>query len=178
MKEGSRILGIDDAAFEFEDDKTFLVGVVYRGTEFVEDIVTEEVEVDGYDATEAVISLYRKCKNPGQVKAVLTDGISFAGFNLVDIHEVAEELDVPVIAVTANEPDREDFRATMERTGNQDPVFDRFEEAEPLELKDGTAYIQHAGIELEDARKVVRRTTIHGLSPEAIRVAHMIGRTL
>ncbi len=178
MKQGARVLGIDDAAFEFEDDRTFLVGVVYRGTEFIEDIVIEEVEVDGYDATEAVIRLYRGCKNPGQIKAVMTDGISFAGFNLVDIHQVSEELDVPVIAVTANKPNREDFRATMERTGNKDERFDKFDDAEPLELKDGTAYLQFAGIELADAKQVVKDTTIHGLSPEPIRVAHMIGRAL
>jgi endonuclease V-like protein UPF0215 family len=177
MKTGIRVLGIDDAAFEFDDRETFLTGVVYRGTEFIEDIRTAPIQVDGEDATGKVIELFRSCNNPRQIKAILLDGISFAGFNLVDIEEVAEELEKPVIVVTANEPDREDFRATMERTGNYDEVFEKFEEAREIELEDGTAYIQCWGTDIESARRVVKNSVIHGLVPEPIRVAHMIGRS-
>jgi len=178
MKEGARILGIDDAAFEFEDEETFLTGVVYRGTEFIEDIVTTEIEVDGDEATEKIMELFRSCKNTAQVKAVLLDGISFAGFNIVDIEEVSREIERPVIVVTSNQPDREDFRETMERTDNYDETFEDFSEAQEVELKDGISYIQFAGTDLEEAEDIVRSSMIHGLTPEPIRVAHMIGRSL
>lgn len=176
MKPGIRVLGIDDASFDFEDGETFLTGVVYRGTDFIEDIRTVDIEVDGYDATGKVVELFRECNNPRQIKAVLIDGISFAGFNIVDIEEVSERIEKPVIAVTANEPDREDFRATMERTGNVDEKFEKFMEPEEIELEDGTAYFQCAGTSTGKARNIIRRTIIHGLTPEPIRVAHMIGR--
>lgn len=176
MKSGIRVLGIDDASFEFDDGETFLTGVVYRGTEFVEDIKTVEVEVDGYDATEKVVELFNRCNNPRQIKCVLIDGISFAGFNIVDIEEVSRKIGKPVIAVTSNRPDRADFQSTMERTGNVDERFKKFSEPAELDLEAGTAYIQHAGIHREDAGKVVKRATLHGLTPEAIRVAHLIGR--
>ena len=55
MKDGIRVLGIDDAAFEFESETTFLTGVVYRGTEFIEDVQSIPVEVDGRDATSQVL---------------------------------------------------------------------------------------------------------------------------
>ena len=87
MKQGIRLLGIDDAPSKRNEDETFLTGVVYRGTEFIEDIKTEKVAVDGEDSTERVIRLFNKCNNPRQIKAILTDGISFAGFNLVDIQK-------------------------------------------------------------------------------------------
>ncbi|MFB6213503.1 MAG: DUF99 family protein [Candidatus Nanohaloarchaea archaeon] len=177
MKEGIRILGIDDAAFEFDEEETFLTGVVYRGTEFIEDIETVPVAVDGEDATERVIQLFRNCNNPRQIKAVLLDGVSFAGFNIVDFHRFSEEIDRPVVAVTANEPDREDFRDTMERTGNVDEVFDEFADAEEVMLEDGSCYIQYSGASREKAEQIVRNSIIHGQVPEPIRVAHMIGRS-
>lgn len=177
MKPGIRVLGIDDASFNFEDEATFLTGVVYRGTEFIEDIVSTEIEVDGEDATARVIELYDQVQNSKQLKAIMVDGISFAGFNLVDIEHVNEETGEPVIAVSATEPDREDFRNTMERTGNFDENFENLEDAKRIELKDGVAYIQFAGISFEDAEQIVKNSTIHGLTPEPIRVAHMIGRS-
>lgn len=176
MKLGVRVLGIDDASFSFEDDETFLTGVVYRGTEFIEDIVTVPVEVDGEDATERVVELFQECKNTRQIKAVLLDGISFAGFNMVDIDKVSREIERPVVAVTANKPRREQFRRTMERTGNYDKTFEELGDAEEVGLKDGTTYIPYSGASFEDARELVEKTTIHGLTPEPVRVAHMIGR--
>ncbi len=177
-KKGIRVLGIDDGAFEFEEDETWLTGVVYRGTEFIEDIVVTKVDVDGYDATERVIRLFDQCQNHGQIKAILLDGISFAGFNIVDIEEVSEDTGKPVVAVTANRPDRELFRETMERTGNIDERFENFGEPREVELKDGKVFVQYRGAEFEDVKGFVRASTIHGLSPEPIRVADMIGRAM
>lgn len=176
MKDGIRVLGIDDAAFDLEDDETFLTGVVYRGTEFIEDIRTVSINVDGYDATGKVVELFEKCDNPRQIKAILVDGISFAGFNIVDIQEVHERTGKPVIAVTGNEPDRERFREAMEKSGNPDERFEEIMEPEELELKDGTVYIQRAGISRENAFQAVKNSTIHGLVPEPVRVAHMVGQ--
>lgn len=176
MKEGIRILGIDDAPSERTDKETFLTGVVYRGTEFIEDIKKEEITVDGENATGKVISLYRKCNNPRQIKAVLTDGISFAGFNLVDIHEISEEIGKPVITVTSNKPNKDDFRKAMRRSDNYDERFEKFEAHEGMELEDGTCFIQFAGCNKDDAEKIIRNSVINGLLPESIRVAHMIGR--
>ncbi len=176
MKQGIRVLGIDDAAFEFEDEETFLTGVVYRGTEFIEDIVTTDIEVDGGDATEKVVELFNRCNNTTQIKAVMLDGISFAGFNIVDFEKVSEEIERPVIVVTSNKPDRDRFKDTMEKTGNYDEVFDRLGDAEEIELKDGKTYIQYAGTDFERAKSIVESSIIHGLTPEPIRVAHMMGR--
>ncbi len=146
MKKGVRILGIDDAAFDFDEERTFLTGVVYRGTEFIEDIQTVDIEVDGENATEKVLQLYRKCQNKTQIKAVLVDGISLAGFNLVDIEKVSEEIGKPVIAVTSNEPDKERFRETMERTDNYDEKFEDFALHREVEMKD-----EHVTYSLQDA---------------------------
>jgi len=113
MKEGIRVLGIDDAPSKRTDEQTFLTGVVYRGTEFIEDIKTENIRVDGEESTQKVISLHGKCNNPGQIRAVLIDGISFPGSNIVDIEKVSEEIEKPVITVKADKPDKEEFRNAL-----------------------------------------------------------------
>lgn len=178
MKEGIRVLGIDDAAFEFESDTTFLTGVVYRGREFIEDIQCIEIYVDGEDATEKVVELVEKFSNQKQIKAVLLDGISLGGFNLVDLEEVSEKSDLPVVAVTKNRPDREDFRSTMKRTGNYDERFEDLKEPVELELEDGRCFIQFSRCTRVEAENFVKRNLIHGQVPEAIRVADLIGKAL
>ncbi|MFB6192821.1 MAG: DUF99 family protein [Candidatus Nanohaloarchaea archaeon] len=178
MKQGIRVLGIDDAAFEHGENRTFLTGVVYRGTEFIEDIKTIEVKVDGEDATEKVLKLAEKFSNQEQIKALLLDGISLGGFNLVDLKHLSEKTGKPVIAVTKNRPHRERFRKTMEETGNYDKVFEKLGEPAEIELRDGRCFIQHKGCSREEASEYVRKNTTHGQIPESIRVADMIGRAL
>jgi endonuclease V-like protein UPF0215 family len=176
MKPGARILGIDDSPFEHEDDSAFLTGVVYQGTEFIEDVRKLEIEVDGDRSSDRVIELHERCGNTRQIKAVIVDGISLAGFNVVDIEKVAEELEKPVIATTSNRPKPERFRSAMEKSGNNSEVFGKLPEPEQVELVDGTCYIQYAGCEREEAVKILRSSIIHGLTPESVRVAHMIGK--
>jgi len=172
------VLGVDDAPHHRSSNSTLLTGVVYRGTEFIEDVRFEEVEVDGYDATERIVDIYDSCNNPGQIAAVVVDGVSVAGFNVVDIEAVASELEKPVIASTPNQPDRQKLRDTMERTGNQDPALNRLPEFSSLEVEDGTLYFQASGCSELEAEKVLRSELIHGLTPEPVRAAHMIGRGL
>jgi Uncharacterized conserved protein len=104
VKAGARVLGIDDTGHSLDDPDTKIVGVVYRGTEFIEDVRFGEVEVDGDDATQKVIGLHERCKNTEQIAAVIVDGISVAGFNLIDITDVSSTLGKPVIASTPNQP--------------------------------------------------------------------------
>lgn len=178
MKSGIRVLGVDDAAFELSDKRTELIGVVYRGTQFIEDIKFSSVEVDGEDGSDAVIDLFRKCNNTRQIKAILVDGIAFAGFNVVDLGKVAREVDLPVVAVTPNKPNREEFRDAMQRTDNHTDAFERLDDPSTFDTSDGKVYFQYAGCSEEKARNFVRYSLLQGLTPEPIRVAHLIGREL
>ncbi|MFB6245275.1 MAG: DUF99 family protein [Candidatus Nanohaloarchaea archaeon] len=177
MKSGTRFLGIDDSSHDkFSDSEAFLVGVAYRGTEFVEDIRKTGIEIDGGDATEKIIELYESAE-ASTVGCILLDGISFAGLNIVDLEKVTEETGVPVVAVTKNEPDREKFYEALEIVGNEEGFWE-MEDPETVELEDGEVYVQYAGTDFDGARETVEISTLHGLTPEAIRVADMIGSVL
>ena len=176
MKDGIRVLGVDDSPFSHDEKEVFLTGVVYRGTEFIEEMVSTDVKVDGDDATEKVIELFRSCSNTRQIKAVLVDGVSLAGFNVVDLKRASERIDRPVIAVTSNEPRPEAFRDAMEQSGNDTNIFDQLPDYSKLEKDEGTVYFQFGGCPEEKAEEIIRSSTLHGLVPEPVRVAHMTGR--
>lgn len=182
MKEGVRFLGIDDSSFDFKDEEASLIGVLYRGTEFIEQIKISQVDIDGGNADNAVLQIFNKVDNPGQVKAVLLDGISFGGFNIVDLEFLAEETEKPVIAVTSNRPDREEFLETMKRkdtlTPDKKEKFEKLNELERVELKHGDVYIQYRGTDSATAQEIIESSTVKGLTPEPVRVAHLIGEEI
>jgi endonuclease V-like protein UPF0215 family len=178
MKDGIRILGVDDSAFSFEDEQTALTGVVYRGTEFIEEIVFEQVTVDGDDATEKLLQLYSKCNNHSQLKVIMVDGLSFAGLNPVDIEEVANQTGKPVVAVTSNKPDRKKFRSALQNKGKKVDHLKGMDEYSRVELEDGPVYFQFKGVEMERAEEFIRISVLNGRTPECIRVADMIGSSL
>lgn len=167
---------MDDAGHSLDDATTEIIGVVYRGTKFIEDVRFGEVDVDGDNATQTIIQLHERCKNTKQITAVVVDGISVGGFNLVDISQVSERLEKPVIASTSNQPDRDSFRKTMEETGNADDRIERIPEFQELGLEDGTMFFQASGCTQEDAKEILQGCLIHGLTPEPVRAAHLIGR--
>lgn len=178
MKDGIRILGVDDSAFSFKEDEAVITGVVYRGTEFIEEIVFEKVTVDGDDATERLLDLYSKSSNHRQLKAIMVDGLAFAGLNLIDISKVSDKTGKPVVAVTKNRPDREKFVKTVEDSGKDAEIVEKLDDFRETDLKDGKVYFQYSGVELERAEKLLEKSILHGRTPEAIRVADMIGGSM
>ncbi|MFB6199968.1 MAG: DUF99 family protein, partial [Candidatus Nanohaloarchaea archaeon] len=133
---------------------------------------------DGDNASDKIIKLHDSCNNPRQIKAVLIDGISLAGFNIVNHKQIAEKLQKPVITVTSNRPNREKFREAMKNSDNYDPGFEELPEYSELELSAGKIYFQHAGVSRNEAEQILEESTLQGLIPEPIRVADLIGARL
>lgn len=168
MKQGFRFLGIDDGPREVEK----LIGVSYRGTEFMEQAEVINQEPDTGDATEDIIELYRLFKQ--DIKAILLDGVSFNGFNVADIDKIAEETATPTIAVTGNKPDKEAMRNGLEAAGLDTGIIDELPKVHSFK----GVFIQFAGCSREEAEKFVDHSTLQGNTPEAVRAAHLIGSGL
>lgn len=177
MKKGIRILGVDDSAFSFEDKETAIYGVVYRGTQFIEEIVRGKVTVDGEDSTEQLTDLYNRCNNHKQLKVIIVDGLSFGGLNPIRIDEVAEKTGKPVISTTTNRPDRESFRSALKEHGKHHEYLEELGTYSKISLEDGDVYFQYSGTDEERAREFIRLSVINGRVPEPVRVAHMIGNS-
>lgn len=181
VKPEVRILGVDDAAFEFEDESTELIGTVFRGGAYLEGVLKKEITVDGFDVTERILEMVLDSRHRDQIQVVLLDGITFGGFNIVDMEQVVDEADVGVIAVSRSEPDIENMQTGLEHVNRAEErlaLVERTGTAQEYEQADGTVYFQYAGISEEQAREVLDIACTRSLIPEPVRVAHMIASAL
>ena len=59
------------------------------------------------DATERLASMITESRNYGQLRVAMLNGVTFGGFNVVDIGTCKSRTGVPVIAVMRRLPDME-----------------------------------------------------------------------
>jgi uncharacterized protein len=176
VKNEIRVVGIDDCAFLKGDPTTRIIGVVFRGGQFMDGCMTATVEVDGSDATERIISMLKSSKFLTQLQYVLLDGIAVGGFNVIDIKALAEQTGLGVIVIIRRQPDIETIHKTLTRLGMESKIA--------LLKKAGTIYrhdkifFQCAGVTERDAKVVITTTATHSFIPEPIRIAHLIGQSL
>lgn len=176
------MMAVDDGPFRFDDEASLLVGLVVRGKGYLEAVLTSSVSVDRLDATEAVTALVRGCRQLPQLKAVLLDGLTLAGFNVVDIGALHAATGVPVLTVVDKVPDPASIRTALEGR------FPDWEErlglisapmTHTVDLPDGATLTCHmAGMDAEEARELLRVTTLRGHLPEAMRMAHLVASGL
>ena len=181
MKRQVRVLGIDDSPFEFGDGKSLVVGALVRAPGYLEAVMRTEVTVDGADATERVVGMVLGSRYREQVKAVMLDGIALAGFNVVDIDALHEALEVPVLTVTRDPPDMEGIQSALEKH------FDDWRERlaivtrHPLRRIRTTSkplYASGVGLTWKEFEELVALSTVRGVVPEPVRVAHLISSAM
>jgi endonuclease V-like protein UPF0215 family len=175
-------MAVDDGPFKFEDQASLLVGLVVRGAGYLEAVYSSSVKVDGLDGTDAVAQLVKGSRQLPTLKAVLLDGLTMAGFNVVDIEALHSATDVPVLTVVDKVPDPEGIRSAL-RAGFPD-WEERFRlisapETHSIDLPDGGTLTCHmVGMDVEEARDLLRVTTLRGHLPEAMRMAHLVASGL
>ncbi len=69
-----------------------------------------KIEVDGLDAQTVALSLLKGLA----YDVLMLSGVSFAGFNVVDIKSVARAIGKPVIAVIREKPNNRDVRSALQ----------------------------------------------------------------
>ena len=169
-----RVLGIDDAPFDkFRDRKTLVVGVVYRGGDFMDGVLSTTVSVDGNNATLKLIEMVNSCKYKCQLKAVFLDGIALGGFNIVDVKKMYEETHIPVIVVMRHLPDIQKIEEVLTKLGKEKKIV-LLRKAGAIH-RAGRIYVQCAGISLVKVHDLLRVTCTHADIPEPLRIAHIIG---
>lgn len=173
MKKEIRILGIDDAPFQFGDKTVLVIGTFFRGGDSMDGVLSTEVEVDGDDATLKLIEMINNSKFKPQIQAILLDGIAVGGFNVINIHSLHKFTKIPVIVVVRQMPDFEKLEKTLKRLG-MEKKYQLMEKAgKPIKV--GEIYIQFAGCTLSEAKEIIIISSTRSFIPEPIRAAHLIG---
>lgn len=77
-----------------------IVGVVFRGGCWLDGVRRTSVEVDGFDAVDKIATMILASPHKKQLRVIMLDGVTFAGFNVVDIRALNVKTRLPVIAGT------------------------------------------------------------------------------
>jgi len=180
IKQEIRVLGIDDAPFEkFKKGTTLLVGTVFRAGNWMDGVLSKKIRVDGMDAQRKLVEMVNKTRHRDQLRVMMLDGITFGGMNIVDIQKVYEKTKLPIIVVNRKRPNFKKIRSALNNFEDMEKRWACVESAgkvHQVKVKERNLYIQIAGIGLEDARKITRKTCTRGNIPEPLRVAHLIAR--
>lgn len=175
MKPEIRTIGFDDAPYTRPDGRVPVVGVHMREAPRIEGVLLTEVLRDGDDATARLARCVADSGLRG-TKAVLLDGASFAGFNVVDLEGLAQELGTPCLAFTKGVPDLASMREALRNVPNPDGKWALLSRRRNVTLPTETTPItfSFAGMDQAQAVEILALTTARGLVPEPLRVAHMI----
>ncbi|HWH09294.1 MAG TPA: DUF99 family protein [Candidatus Thermoplasmatota archaeon] len=175
MKAEVRTIGWDDSPHTRADGRVPVVGVHMRGNTRVEGILLTDVERDGDDATNR-LALCLAASGLRGTRALLLDGASFAGFNVVDLEGLHQETGVPCLAFTRGVPDLASMRAALRNVPNPEGKWALLAKRRVVTLPTETSPItvSFSGMSQEEAVELLALTTARGLVPEPLRLAHMI----
>jgi len=180
IKPEIRVVGVDDGVFT-PHVKGFapLIGVVFRGGYWLDGVMSTRVEVDGFDSTAKIGSMVLNSRHYEQLRVIMLDGVTFAGFNVVDIRKLNAETGLPVIAVTREKPNLKDIREALKNLPQSEKRWSAVLNAgKILEMSTRSrkekVYIEMCGILEEDAEKIVKLTSTRSSVPEPLRVAHLV----
>ena len=181
MKSQIRVLGIDDSPFEFGYSAALVVGALIRLPGYLESVMKTDVAVDGTDGTKKVVDMVMKSRYRDQIKLLLIDGIALAGFNVLDLAEIHSSIGIPVLTVTRDRPNLAKMRSALMRHfpdwKERYALLTRNELKEiPTEHK--PLYASGLGLEWSEFEELVRQSTVRGVVPEPLRVAHLIASAM
>jgi len=180
IKPEIRVLGVDDGVFTpHVKGLVPVVGVVFRGGYWLDGVMHTKIEIDGFDATEKIASMIINSPHHKQLRVIMLNGITFAGFNVVNIKELSKEVKLPVIAVTREQPNFTEIREALKNLPESEERWKAIQSAEKMfevstRSENEKVYMQTSGILEEDARKILQLTSTRSSVPEALRVAHLI----
>jgi hypothetical protein len=170
----SHVIGFDDAPFaRSHRGNVPIVGAVFAGTR-LDGVLIDRVRRDGANAARTLIRMISSSKFAPHLQLVMLQGIALAGFNVVDVFRLHRELQIPVLVIARHRPNMKAVRSALltRVPGGQRKwtIIERLGSMKPV----AGVFVQHVGISLEHAERVIRRFATHSSIPEPLRAAHLI----
>ena len=178
QKHLSNVIGFDDAPFTRHfQGKVKVVGAVYAGLRF-DGVLIGEVEKDGTDAASALAAMVGQSKFAEHAQFIMLQGITLAGFNVVDVFALHDALSMPILVVSRKRPDltaiKNALTAHIQAGKAKWGIIEKLGPMEPA----GAVYVQRVGLSLDQAIMAIRHFSRHGVIPEPLRTAHLIAGAL
>ena len=180
IKPEIRVLGVDDGFFiPHTKGLVSVIGVVFRGGYWLDGVIHTKIAIDGFDATDNIASMVINSPHHKQLRVIMLNGVTFAGFNVVDIKMLYAKTRLPVIAVTREKPDLAEIHEALKNLPESDARWRAVlnaGEIHEVSTRSETekVYMEVAGLDVDDARRIVRLTSTRSSIPEPLRVAHLV----
>lgn len=170
----SHLIGFDDAPFApGHRGDVPVVGAVFTGPR-LDGVLYGLVRRDGANATRELVRMVGESRFAAHLQAILLQGVALAGFNVIDVHQLSQSLELPVLVVARRPPDWQAIREALLRRvpGGRRKwrLIERLGPMEPL----ASVHIQRAGLTLTQAEALLERFCLYGRIPEPLRTAHLI----
>ncbi|MEX2739767.1 MAG: DUF99 family protein, partial [Candidatus Wukongarchaeota archaeon] len=134
------------------------------------------------DATKILIKLLNKSRNKEQLRIIMLKGITFGGFNTVDISKLYKKTNLPVIVVNRRKPNLEKIKKALKHFKDFEKRWECVEHAGKVHNmkieKNKNVYYQFKGLLKEETEKIIKLSCTRSLIPEPLRVAHLIASAL
>lgn len=131
-----RILGFDDTPFQSRPrapgTPVNSVGIVTTSDRFEGMLYVNNITLDGFDAQQQIREAVLSSKFHEQVHAVMLDGVTMGGFNVIDIQYLSNEIQRPVIAVMRRQPNLDKFLDAVGKLPFSDKRTCRVQAAGPV----------------------------------------------
>ena len=180
-KKGFRALGISESFIKGVSKESILAGVVMRADMIIDGFAFAKATVGGMDATEKILEMYKNLRRD-DISILLLNGCVISWYNVIDLHQIAEEIKLPLICVTYNESKglekyfKELFPQDWERRVE---VYRKNKNRMAISLSTGhTVYVRFIGMKMEEAKGILNKFTSHGSIPEPLRVARLLARSV
>lgn len=187
MKDHIRTIGIDDAAFNRNKaKKSFVFGVIVRGNNLTEGILRTTIDIDGWDATKQISKMILTSKYVPQLKAILLASATIGAFNIINLNELYEVTNIPVIIILSKKPNEANVKLAISKLEKWEERFEILVRNPPIEKlsfvnqagEKYNKYFQQVGLKnTNKVREIIELTTYTGSIPECLRLADMIGQS-
>jgi endonuclease V-like protein UPF0215 family len=174
LRRPSYVIGIDDSPFDrTRRGNVVIVGAVFNGAR-LEGVLKGSVRRDGANATRKLERLIAESRFASSLQAVLLQGVTLAGFNVVDVDALHTRLGLPVVVVCRKQPDLARIRrALLHSVRGGQRKWALIERLAPARACRGV-YVQSIGLDWEATAALIDRFAINSRLPEPIRTAHLI----
>jgi endonuclease V-like protein UPF0215 family len=154
-----------------------LVAVIMEGSDLVEGVAVTRFPVDGPEVTSFLAEWIRELRFRPALQGILLGGITIAGLGVIDLVELAERTEVPVISVNRRDPRDHQLERALRAAGLEERLA--IVERTPSAVRPGTrVYLSCAGTTPKEAAAMVRSSTRKSDLPEPLRLAHLIARAV
>lgn len=194
MKPNITILGIDDSPHSREDltnaikkgtppKMVQLIGVTCKGNQLLH-VSHHPIEVDGTDATAAVLALYKKTPFNPEIKLILINSPTVGGFNIINPKPIFDQIHVPIVFLSENRPTSkiaEVYAKIFPNRSEQISTLQSLNTIEELAIPIitnpkiiGRVYYYIFGATNQEIKPVLLALSLYSAVPEPLRLAHVI----